>query len=229
MHRGVAFQLVPVPQIIGIKERHAAVHQLAPGLAISFARVAFSSSPAPDDWAAQTCSAMLAGPVGVAQLLAENPACTMSNVVIRRDALARVGPFHSGMSFAEDQEWLVRAAAAGLSIRAIDHILVAYRLSPDGLSVNLERMHAGWHALAAAHGGGDAIRLRAAEARYCRYLARRALRAGATPGTALRYARLGLALSAAAFLADGRRGWATIAGVLAAPFLPRWARLRLFA
>jgi hypothetical protein len=45
------------------------------------------------------------------------------------------------------------------------------------LSVNLERMHEGWQHLASLY--RLPAELRAAEAVYCRYLARRALRSGA--------------------------------------------------
>ncbi|NJS14186.1 MAG: glycosyltransferase family 2 protein [Sphingopyxis sp.] len=207
--------------------QHAAFHVHWPDLAISFARVAFSASPHVDDWSRQTCSAACPGVVGLSDLLAENPACTMSNMVVSRAAAARIGPFRSGMNFAEDQEWLVRAAAAGLEIRCLDAVLVAYRFSPDGLSINLEKMYAGWRDLVAEHGTGADIR--ASEAVYCRYLARRALRAGTRPRTALHYALLGLRLHPPSFLGDCQRGWTTLVAACAAPFLPRWARLRLFA
>jgi glycosyltransferase involved in cell wall biosynthesis len=208
-------------------EHHAAVHARWPDLAISFARVAFSSSPHPETWARGRCSAALPGMVGLSDMIAENPACTMSNIVVRRDALAQIGPFRRGMNFAEDQLWLVQAAAAGLEIRCIDTVLVAYRLSPDGLSINLDQMHAGWRAVMAEYGAGADVR--AAEALYCRYLARRALRAGTPPMTALRYAWRGLSLHPPSFLGDCQRGWTTLVAAAAAPLLPRWARVRLFA
>ena len=67
------------------------------------------------------------------------------------------------------------------------------------------------------------------EAVYCRYLARRALRSGATARTAREVALRGLKLDARAFLSDARRGWPTLISALIAPVIPRAARIRVFA
>jgi hypothetical protein len=131
------------------------------------------------------------------------------------------------MSFAEDQQWLVRAAHVNCAIFGIDKVLVGYRLSQDGLSVDLARMYAGWRALAFEYQQTE--HLASAEALYCRYLARRALRSGAPAKYAVDFAIRGLRLDARAFLADARRGWLTLLSVFVSPFIPRFARLRVFA
>jgi hypothetical protein len=131
------------------------------------------------------------------------------------------------MSFAEDQEWLVRAACANCAIVGIDAVLVGYRLSQDGLSVDLDKMYAGWRTLAYEYEQPE--KLIPAEALYCRYLARRALRSGAPAKRAIDFAIRGLRLDARAFLADARRGWLTLLSVFVSPFLPRFARIRVFA
>jgi len=151
----------------------------------------------------------------------------MSNLVVRRDGFDAIGPFRESMSFAEDQEWLVRAASRQCRIQGIDEVLVNYRLSHDGLSVDLDRMYAGWKLLAQEYELPG--RLAATEAVYCRYLARRALRSGAAPSRAAAFALRGLKLDARAFLSDAHRGWLTLLSVAVSPLIPRIARLRVFA
>ncbi|QJQ31247.1 glycosyltransferase family 2 protein [Sphingomonas lacunae] len=206
---------------------HRALHRADHNCAASYARIAFIEPEARNALDARTTSTIVNTPLKVTDLLGENPVCTMSNLVVRRAAFERVGGFRAGMSFAEDQEWLARAAFLGLAIRGIDEVLVSYRLSHDGLSVNLERMYAGWRDLATDY--ADPSGVQAAEAIYCRYLARRALRSGASAATALHYAVRGLRLDARAFLTDAKRGWATLISALVAPFIPRAARIRVFA
>ncbi len=207
--------------------RHRAFHAREPQVAASFARIAFVDPNAHDERAARTLSKIARAPLSVAGLLAENPVCTMSNLVVRRGCLEAVGGFRRAMSFAEDQEWLIRAAVQGFAIEGIDAVLVSYRLSPEGLSVNLEQMYAGWRAIAYTY--GDSVDLAAAEAVFCRYLARRALRSGTSAWVPLHYAMRGLRRDATAFLRDARRGWCTLAAALFALALPRAARLRVFA
>ena len=210
--------------------RHRQFHAESPDAAASYARIAFIDS-APRQLAARTISSISPQPLGVIDLLGENPVCTMSNLVVARAAMTMIGQFDETMSHAEDQEWLMRAAAQRHIITGIDEVLVDYRLSPDGLSVDLGRMLDGWRTLAARYGDATptSVPMQAAEAVYCRYLARRALRSGASARVALGYARRGLRLDARAFLADARRGWLTLFSTLVAQGLPRPVRLRLFA
>ena len=207
--------------------RHVAVHASPDAPGASYARIAFIEPDAVNGIGARTTSSIIATPLTVADLLGENPVCTMSNLVITRSAFDQIGGFRVGMSFAEDQEWLARAAHLGIRITGIDEVLVDYRLSHDGLSVNLDRMYAGWRDLARRY--GDPADGEAAEAVYCRYLARRALRSGASASTAISYALRGLRLDARAFLSDARRGWPTLISALVAPFIPRATRIRVFA
>ncbi len=207
--------------------RHVAFHKADADVDVSYARIAFIDPKAEHGRGARTTSSIERGVLTLQQILAENPVCTMSNMVVTRACFDLVGPFLADMSFAEDQEWLARAADRGFVIEGLDEVLVDYRLSHDGLSVNLERMHAGWQHLASLY--RLPAELRAAEAVYCRYLARRALRSGAPAARARDWAWKGMKLDAAAFLSDARRGWMTLLSALIAPLLPRAARLRVFA
>jgi len=123
----------------------------------------------------------------------------------------------------------VRAVVEGAIIEGMDELLVYYRASDAGLSVNLERMHAGWRgaAQAAEDMGFDLgdVDLAAAEAVHLRYLARRALRMSAPRGAALKLACRALALSPRGFFSDFRRGGLTFLAACLEPLLPRaWLR-----
>jgi hypothetical protein len=93
--------------------------------------------------------------------------------------------------------------------------------------MDLDRMKAGWRTVAARYLGGRD--LAALEALYLRYLARRTLRSGGPASKALAYSREGLRIDARTFLADRRRGFATLAGAAIAPFLPSALRRHVFA
>ncbi len=206
---------------------HRDFHLARPDAGVSYARIAFLEADRAAGTAARTESRVLAGPLTVLQLIAENPVCTTSNIVVTRDCVAAVGGFRAGMGHAEDQEWLARVAAAGFAVCGIDRLLVEYRMSPGGLSSNLRRMYRGWRRLAHQHRAS--IDVRAAEAVYCRYLARRALRSGGPAIEALHYAVRGMRRDASAFLADRRRGGLTLAGAVFGLVLPAATRARIFA
>jgi len=203
---------------------HRQFHERFPEVAISFAKVQFVSDGRGSN---PSQSNVKAGEFSVEQLIAANPTCTSSNIVVRKDCLDTVGEFREDMLYAEDQEWLVRARSNGLSIHGIDRHLVDYRTSEDGLSADLDKMYAGWRLLAITY--GDPLNRSNAEAQYCRYLARRALRTGARATVVLKFAARGLRLNAAGFFSDKLRGSQTLFGALVAPILPRKARMRLFA
>jgi glycosyltransferase involved in cell wall biosynthesis len=207
--------------------KHYELHANDDSIGASYAKIAFIETDATDVAEARTTSNVVRHCLTVRDLLGENPVCTMSNLVVRRDWLETIGIFRESMSFAEDQEWLVRAARANCPICGIDAVLVGYRLSQDGLSVDLDKMYVGWRTLAYEYEQPE--RLASAEALYCRYLARRALRSGAPARHAVDFAIRGLRLDANVFLADARRGWLTLLSVLISPFIPRFARLRVFA
>ena len=208
-------------------KKHLDFHTANPHVDGSYARIAFVDTPATANTKPMTTSSLWPSRLSLMAVVGENPVCTMSNLVVKQSCFGRHGFFKQDMSFAEDQEWLARAISNGAMIDGINTVLVNYRLSPDGLSVNLEKMYEGWQRLADAY---VAPRHRgAAEAIYCRYLARRALRSGAPPRRAAIYVLKGLRLDASAFLGDAWRGWLTLISAFVAPFIPRAARLRLFA
>ena len=206
---------------------HRAFHGVDPAAGVSYARIAFLEAGRKAGTIARTESTVPSGPLTVTQLIGENPVCTTSNIVVTRVCIDAVGGFRADMDYAEDQEWLARVAAAGFGVCGINRLLVEYRLSPMGLSSNLRRMYRGWRRL--AHQYRASIDLAAAEAVYCRYLARRALRSGGPATDALKFAIRGMRRNAPAFLADRRRGGLTLVGALIGVLLPASARARLFA
>lgn len=206
---------------------HRALHDGDPDISASYAKTAFLEEREEDRPRSRTVSSIHSGPLTVEQIIGENPVCTASNIVVTREAFERIGGFTVGMNFAEDQEWLARAAKGCEPIVGIEQVLVGYRLSPDGLSVNLAQMYAGWRKVVALHAGGQDVS--SAEALYCRYLARRSLRNGHSPAEARYYALRGMSLDHAAFLSDFRRGGATLAASLSAFAIPAPMRQRLFA
>jgi glycosyltransferase involved in cell wall biosynthesis len=206
--------------------RHGAAHARDPLLAMSYARVAFIA-PEAANLSARVISEVDPKALQSDRILAENPACTASNIVVRREALIDLGVFAEDLRYAEDHELLVRTHFADRRIGGIDAVLVGYRLSPSGLSLRLDDMLAGWRAFAGRY--ADRAQLARAEAIYRRYLARRALRGGCGALTPLRFALTGVARHAGAFLGDRRRGLLTLGGALVNPFLTAPLRAAIFA
>ena len=208
--------------------RHLALHRVHPELVASYARIAFIAADATAIDGARTHSQLGPDPLTLIAVLGENPVCTASNFVVARSAFEACDGFDENLGFAEDQELVARMIARGGVIRGIDAVLTGYRLSVMGLSMDLDRMHAGWREMVDRHlPDPDAVaRL---EALYYRYLARRALRSGGRAGLALRYVAQGLARDPGSFLEQPRRSLPTIAAALVAPLLPTSLRLRLFA
>ncbi|MDK3020148.1 glycosyltransferase family 2 protein [Pseudodonghicola flavimaris] len=195
-----------------------------PTVDAAFARVAFF-----DEAGSRTLSTVPAEAISVQMLLGENPVCTMSNLVVRRDVFRATGGFDCALVHNEDLEWLIRLCACGFRLIGVQHTLVHYRTSPTGLSSDLDKMRAGREAaLATALRFGFRPDARA-EAIHLRYLARRALRTGAPVREALLLACSGIGTSPAGFFSDLRRGGLTLAGALAAPLLPRALRQALFS
>ncbi len=208
-------------------EMHGYFHAKHPQVAASYAQIAFIDHDAKPDDKAKTYSTVTTAPLSVEQVIAENPTCTMSNLVVAKAIIDAVGGFRSEMSYAEDQEWIARIVSRGHEVCGLDHHLVDYRMSPNGLSVDLPAMYAGWRSLASQY--ADSGTVLAAEAIYCRYLSRRALRAGAPARVALSYAMQGIRSDHLAFLKDARRGWLTLISAVAALLIPRSARIHFFA
>ncbi len=206
---------------------HRELHQQNSKAAASYAKVAFIDQHASNGRDARTFSTVRSDELSVEQIISENPVCTMSNLVVRNDIIRTIGNFEAKMSYAEDQEWLARLIVQGHLVVGIDQYLVDYRLNPLGLSADLPAMFIGWRQLADQYAQADQIS--SSEAIYCRYLSRRALRAGAPAKVALAYALQGMRADRESFLEDQRRGWLTLVSAFAAFLMPRSTRVHLFA
>lgn len=203
---------------------HRAHHENMPDISSSFAKIAFVED---DHKNARTYSTVPHDVLRIKDVIAENPVCTTSNFVVSRTVFLSIGGFDENMSHAEDQEILARLIARGHYIAGIDKHLVDYRLSSDGLSVNLPAMYAGWKQLAKTY--SDGLEYQDAKAIYLRYLSRRALRAGAPAKVAFNYAIKGLSSDWHAFLRDKKRGWLTLISAGFGFILPRSTRIQIFA
>jgi glycosyltransferase involved in cell wall biosynthesis len=207
--------------------RHVEMHHEHPRLAASYARIAFIAQNAAELSSAQTLSSLCPHMPMLLDVLGDNPVCTTSNFVVRRDWFEMLEGFNEDLSFAEDQDLVARLVNSLGQLGGIDAVLTGYRFSPDGLSMDLDRMYAGWRAVALQF--LTASQLRPLEALYCRYLARRVLRATGDPKQSFAFAMSGLRLDAATFLRDRRRGLGTLAAAFVAPLVPAPLRKHMFA
>lgn len=207
--------------------RHRAMHARHLSLTASFATVEFAPERGGKLARGRTFSSVPSGYLDLSDVLVENVVCTTSNLVIARDAFVALGGFDETMRYAEDQELLARIIADGGMILGIDEPLVRYRMSEDGLSCDFEAMLIHWRRFASCWIEGNA--LAQAEATYCRYLTRRALRAGATMKVARSFARRGLKADRETFMAGGARSFLTLGGAIAGGALPASLRRAVFA
>lgn len=207
--------------------RHRAIHELHPLLAASFAKVEFAPERKGKLARGRTLSNVPSGHLNVVDVLVENPVCTTSNFVIERKAFLKLGGFDETMRYAEDQELLARVIADGGLIKGLDQSLVRYRMSQDGLSCDFEAMLSHWRRFASCWIDGS--ELAEAEATYCRYLTRRALRAGASIQVARSFAHRGLQADRDSFMAGGARSILTLSGAIAGGALPAPLRRAVFA
>lgn len=172
------------------------------------------------------------GVLTVRDLMGENPTCTMSNIAVDTAWFRHVGGFAPDMTHGEDLEWLIRLAGEGARICGDRAIRTFYRRSTDGLSADLDAMHAGWaRAMQTARRLDPTIVRRdiaRAEAIHLRYLGRRALRLDHRPATALRLCLRGMWCSPRGFFSDMRRSVVLLGAALGAPFLPGAFRRALF-
>lgn len=110
-------------------------------------------------------------------LLRSNP-CT-ALIVARAQMFRDVGLFDEDLRSVEDQEWLFRAACRGVMLSGIDEVLASYRITPGGLSADLDAMLKSHGQLleAAARISPDLVsrHRRLARAAMLRYCARRAV------------------------------------------------------
>ena len=203
---------------------HARLHDADPLVEASFARIAFCPDRAGPLRAKSTVSE---GYCSLEDVVIENAVCTMSNLVVERETLVAIGGFNRAMRHVEDQDLLARLVGNGHLLRGIPETLVGYRMSADGLSCDFAAMLAAWKDL--ANRWADRIDVKRGEALYCRYLARRALRSGATTSLARGFVRRGFASDSKAFLSGGARGVMTAGAAIAGSAIPSRARSAIFA
>ncbi len=204
---------------------HYALHHRNATISVSYAQIAFVE---PDYLnSPKTYSTVLEHPLTINEIISENPVCTTSNLVVSRILFIASGGFDESMTHAEDQEWLARIVYDGHIICGIDKYLVDYRLSPDGLSINLPAMYDGWKLIAHQYSASEDFKY--SEAIFLRYLSRRALRSGAPSKIALKYAIKGLSSDSQGFFNDKKRGWLTLISAGVGLVLPRSTRLHIFA
>ncbi len=204
---------------------HYALHHRNTSISVSYGQIAFVETD--NLLSLRTYSTVMEHPLTINEIVAENPVCTTSNLVVSRILFLSTGGFDETMTHAEDQEWLARIVQDGHIICGIDRYLVDYRLSADGLSVNLPAMYDGWKLMAQQYSASEDFKY--AEAIYLRYLSRRALRSGAPSKVALHYAIKGLSSNSQGFFNDKKRGWLTLISAGVGMILPRSTRLHIFA
>jgi GT2 family glycosyltransferase len=93
--------------------------------------------------------------VAKSDVLASNPTCTCSSLVIRKSVFDTAGLLRSDMKYAEDQEWLYRVLSAGWGIKSTARHTVGYRTSEGGLSSQTDKMREGWLQFIAAAADHD--------------------------------------------------------------------------
>lgn len=208
-------------------ERHLALHEAHPMLDASFGRVEFCADEDGVMASGRTASSVPEGYLRMADVLVQNPVCTSSNFVIGRDIFEELGGFDQKLRYAEDQEFLALLLSKGGSMLGINAPLVRYRMSEDGLSCDFQAMLDGWRSFAANWLSEDELAL--AEATYCCYLTRRALRSGADIAVARSFARRGLLANRSGFMAGGARSILTLGGVIAGGAMSPSMRRAVFA
>lgn len=206
---------------------HLAIHEADELIDASFAKVAFCPEKNGEISDGRSVSATPYGYIDLSDVLVENAVCTTSNLVIDAVTFAEMGGFDEGLRYAEDQELLVRLIEQGRLIRGISACLVKYRMSEDGLSCDLEAMFHNWRSFAAKWLKSE--ELAKAEAIYCQYLTRRALRSGAEISVARSFARRGLQSDKQTFLSGGKRSLMTLGGAIAGGAMPAALRRSVFA
>ena len=167
--------------------------------------------------------------VTIPMLLGENPACTMSNVAVRKDVFVQMQGFNEQLVHNEDLEWLIRLVGQGARLVGLGRLQVWYRASATGLSADLPAMAAARQnaVQAAAHFGFKPTS--ASNAIHNRYLARRALRLAQGRTVAMRFVAAGIAQSPRGFFDSPLRGGLTLIGAVANLFMPAIVSHALFS
>jgi glycosyltransferase involved in cell wall biosynthesis len=169
-----------------------------------------------------------------ADLLHENPACTASTLVMRREVFNQLGGFDESLAHAEDLELMIRmCTTTSWRLEGLETVYTHYRANAQGASADLQRMQEGWERvidkvrryapdLVFAHGHH-------ARAVHQRYLARRALRLGMPAQEGLHWWRLAWRSSPVALLRQPRRSLGTLFGLLACAMSQRLRARHLVA
>ncbi|APG61671.1 hypothetical protein LPB140_01155 [Sphingorhabdus lutea] len=204
---------------------HLAFHRQFENADISFAQISFMNEE--NSLGPFSYSSVPNHILRIEDVIGEHPICTMSNVVARTSLIDKIGGFANNLSHAEDQEWLARAISKGCVIQGIDHHLVDYYDSPNGLSSDLMAMYDGWQSFAETY--VTEAQFKKQDALYCRYLARRALRGGSGAWQACQFAFRGARADQRTFFANPYRGGMTILCAGAALFIPQFLHRKIFA
>jgi glycosyltransferase involved in cell wall biosynthesis len=159
-----------------------------------------------------------------ADLIAENPVCTTSNIMIRKSALAELRGFDETMAYIEDQDLVLRTIVqTGWRVEGIDEVLLTYRLSQMSRSTDFKRTEQSWRRLfvrARKWSPGLAGRYsHVFTGAFLRNQARRALRSDGTIGVAARSLFRAFLADPFILFRQPRRTSAVIAG-LAISLLP---------
>ncbi|MCA0044213.1 glycosyltransferase family 2 protein [Celeribacter litoreus] len=191
-----------------------------------FGRVGFFAT---DPSRPTSVSSVDEGHISLQMLLGENPVCTLSNLSLKRGLFCRLGGFREDMKHNEDLEFLVQLLGNRAVLRGLDLDHVRYRLSPSGLSADLDAMRESRNEVLQAAACYGVETTETAEAQYLRYLTRRAMRLGVEPSRVQAFVREGLRTKATAFCVPLRRGATTALGSLIYPFLSCGQRRFLFS
>lgn len=158
-------------------------------------------------------------PLSAIDLLVENHLCTSSNIMCLKQVFTESNGFDTSMSYAEDQEWLIRIALNNQwDIAGIPIVLIDYRTQTNSLSSSLEKMEHGWHTLinkvSLYAPAFIRIHYHRALAIYLRYLARRALRQGEPAAIGLHYIKRAIQSDWPILLLSPWRSFATLFALL---------------
>ena len=212
------------PRRLDLHARHL---DASPAVGVSFSRTGFLDH---EGKRSGRLSCLCAGPMYAHDVFGENPTTTCSALVFRREVLAEAGMFVESMSFAEDQELLIRVLTrTDWRIEGIEEVLVWYRASGAGLSSKLHSMDQGWETMV------NRVRTYAPEfvsghyargkAIYLRYLARRSVRLKSRPVQGLKFMIRSILYDWRILLDQPGRSWATMIAVclrcLTSPFFLR--------
>lgn len=206
---------------------HLAIHNADELIEASFAQVEFCPEKQGEISSGRSLSNTPFGYLDLCDVLIENAVCTTSNLVIDAATFEEFGGFDEELRYAEDQEILVRLIDHGILIKGVSVPLVRYRMSEDGLSCDFDAMLENWRSFALKW--MSPADLKKAEAIYCRYIARRALRSGAEVSVARSFARQGLRADRRSFMAGGKRSLMTLGGAIVGGAMPAAVRRTVFA